>query len=463
MHNKAPISFRTRYAFRWDRRAGWLSGLMQGLTLPFFGVIARRMGASELEISLLIAAPFCGHLLSMFVAWHMQNRAKKPYMFWLGILSRIPLLLMAFVTRAPLFIAIVIAVQFIGCFMAPAYASMMKDVYPDHVRGQLMGWVRALITVAMMCSGLLAGRLLEKGLPLSWVLAVAGLVAVVVFFDLPRTAWRWLPAVALIAIGFVVAPFLAHPATFRLIFPLAGLAGLGAAWAFNHLPEAKASGMPSRRFSVLEGVLTLKTDWRFGLYSLAFFTFGFGNLLQSPLIPLFQVDEMHITDLWVGLLATVGAGTSALFYIIWGRVMDRYNPFYTAVFSFAVWGISPLVYAYAHSVPTLLIASVIIGIASPGIDLAWLNAVMQFAGRDSIPRYTATHTFLVGIRGLVGPFVGAWLLSRFNLRQCFHISAAVIWVGAALMAWVVFTILLPDLRKGRWHAGEEEPVAVPVT
>jgi len=447
------VPAKIQYAYRWDARAAWLTGLFLGMTVPFFGVVARDdLGATDFEIFLLTSAPFLGHLLSMLVAWHMQDRPKKPYVYWLGMLARGMVLLLAFATTSRLFIGILIASQIAGCFTSPAYASMMKDAYPDAYRGRMMGLVRVGMTVMTMLASVTVGRLMDGGLPWSWVMTAAGLAGLAVAHELAKPAWRAAAVAGFLGAGALAAPWLngALHITYQQVFIVGALLGLLALWMFNHLPEGAVESDPAKRFNLLEGLGTLITDWRFGLYSLAFFTFGFGNLLQVPLIPMFQVDELHITKAWVGLLAMITAGVSALFYFIWGRVMDRFSPFLAVVLSFAVWGFSPFVYAGAHDIPTLIIASVLVGIAAPGIDLTWLNAVMQFADRRDIPRYTATHTFLVGIRGLLAPFVGLAIFRGLqgNFRASFLVSAVVIWAGSLLMLAVVWFVIRPH-RKGR--------------
>ena len=436
-----------RFAYRWDARSAWLSGLYAGMTAPFFGVIARRdLHASAFEISLLISAPFLGNLLSMFVAWHMQNRAKKPYMYWLTILGRAPLLLMAFITTTPLFIGLIIVTQIIGSFNSPAYASIMKDAYPDRLRGQLMGLVRVGMTVMAMLGGLAAGQLMKDGLAWYWGALIGLAAALVIAHELQSSLQRVLVAGVVALLTWLALPALAHGLSYRVLFPVAGVLGVLAVWLFNHVPEGDPNMSPEKRFNVLEGLATLYHDKRFGLYTMAFFTFGFGNLLQSPLIPLFQVDELHITYDWVGWLAMVSAGTSAIAYGLWGRFMDRVGPFYVVVLSFAICSLSPFVYAASHSLPALFIASILMGIGAPGVDLTWLNAVMNFTDRDNIPRYAALHTFMVGIRGLLAPFVAAWLLTFVSLRHCFLVSAAIAWSGTLFMAAVVWLLLLPAQR-----------------
>ncbi|HEY3377560.1 MAG TPA: MFS transporter [Armatimonadota bacterium] len=435
--------------YRWDARAAWLAGLYSGMTLPFFGVIARRdLHASPFAISLLISAPFLGHLLSMFVAWHMQNRPKQPYMYWLSLISRLPILFMAFAMTTPVFIGLVIASQILSCFTSPAYASVMKDAYPDNYRGRLMGMVRIGMTMMAMVSGLYVGRLMESGLPRSWVLAVALAAALVIAHEIQRNVPRVLVAALVVLLGYLGAPWLAHALPYRLVFPVAGALGLLAAWMFNHIREAPLEAAGETRFKMQEGLMTLFKDRRFGLYSLGFFICGFGNLLPGPLMPLFQVDELHISNEWVGILAMVGAGTSAVFYGIWGRLMDRYSPLLTVILSFAMCGIAPLIYAHAHSVPTLMFAAIAMGIGNPGIDLTWLNGVMYFTGREGIPRYAAMHTFLVGVRGLLAPFIGTWLLRSLTLRQCFLVAAVILGVGTLFMMVIVRYYLLPVQETG---------------
>jgi DHA1 family inner membrane transport protein len=451
-----------QYAYRWDARSAWLSGLYVGMTAPFFGVVARDdLGATDLEIFILTSAPFLGHLLSMLIAWHMQERAKKPYVVWLGILARALVLLLALAHSSRAFIGILIAAQIAGCFTAPAYASIMKDAYPDAYRGRLMGLVRVGMTVMTMLASITMGRLMDHGLPWIWVMAAAGIAGLTVAHELPKPGWRIAVVAGCLALGALAAPLLAAPGvvSYRQVFILGALLGILALWMFNHLPEGAVEVNPAKRFNLLEGLGTLFTDWRFGLYSLAFFIFGFGNLLQVPLIPMFQVDELHITKEWVGILAMITSGVSALFYFIWGRVMDRFSPFLAVSLSFAVWGFSPFVYAGAHTIPTLIIASVLVGIAAPGIDLTWLNAVMHFADRQDIPRYTALHTFLVGIRGLLAPFVGMAIFHGLhgNFRASFLVSAVVIWAGSLLMMAVVWFVIRPHRREMR-VARASEPV-----
>jgi hypothetical protein len=57
------------------------------------------------------------------------------------------------------------------------------------------------------------------------------------------------------------------------------------------------------------------------------------------------------------------------------------------------------------------VAYIFTGITLAGIDLGWMNAIMQFAHKEKISHYTALHAFLVGMRGIVAPFAGTALIT----------------------------------------------------
>ncbi len=437
-----------RHAYRWDARAGWLTGLYLGITNQFIGYIAREeLHATGFQLALLYSAPFLGQLLSMLTAWHMQDRPKKPYVYWIGILSRGTLIFMALATTAWSFVGIAIATQMVSCFLTPAYSAIMRDAYPNRFRGQLMGMVRIGQTLGMMVTGIIAGYLMERGLPLHghalWIgLAVAMAAGLLIAWEFPRPLTRVVIVAGTVGITALGATLLSGRPGYQLMFPLAGLVGALAIWFFNHLPEPKPASNDGARFNLWEGITTMVTDYRFGLYLVGFFICGFGNLFQLPLIPMFQV-ELGITHGQVGLLVAVGAGTSALFYVIWGRMMDRFNPFIAVVLAFTATGLAPLIFANSHGMPGLMLGSILLGLGNPGIDLAWLNAVMDFTGRDGIPRYSAVHMFMVGIRGLIAPFISTWLLHTLTLRQNFYTAAGIINAGCLFLAAVVWLVILP--------------------
>ncbi len=458
-----------RESYRWDSRAAWLFGLFAGFTVPFFGVIARRMGASNFEMEMLVASTAIGNVIAMFVACLMQSRQKMPYLFWLNSVARGLLVLMAFATTRFEFVALVFASQLLGCLAGPAYAMIMKDAYPDDCRGQVMGTVRIGLTLAAMVAGLYAGKLMASGLPWWWVVLFTLGAAFLIAHEVQGLRNKILVGAGVIALGLLSIPLLSHQLDYRVVFPVGGILGVLSMWMFSHMyekpvppPEVQESALATmgQYFHNLGKMFRVPiVDWRFGLYCLAFLVFGFGNWLRSPLVPMLQVDALNISDATVGMLAMVSSAASIGAYIAWGWLMDRFNPFFTLLAAFLLQGLVPVFFAYvapdAHAVPIMVVASVVQGLVGPGIELSALNAVLHFSKGEDIPIYMALHNFMVGIRGVIAPFLGTEVLLHMfrnetplqQLHSSFIVSAWIVWAGFVLMVPVVLLAILPEKKR----------------
>jgi hypothetical protein len=121
--------------------------------------------------------------------------------------------------------------------------------------------------------------------------------------------------------------------------------------------------------------------------------------------------------------------------VIWGRTVDRRGSFWTLELNFILTIFVPLGFFLAWDMKLLAVAYVFNGLTTAGIDLGWINGVMEIAKRERVGDYTALHTFFVGVRGILGPFLGAFLASTpaVGLRGAFLLSALLILAG-----WLLF-------------------------
>ena len=79
---------------------------------------------------------------------------------------------------------------------------------------------------------------------------------------------------------------------------------------------------------------------------------------------------------------------------------------------------------------------------------------MELAGPERTPEYAAVNAILTGVRGLVGPFVGSFLI-QFGapLWTVFAACAALTLLGAAILGFMIRPVgrssnVSPDV--GRW-------------
>lgn len=395
-----------RYAFRIDLAASFLAGLYTGAVFPFINVIARDdLGASKSVLAMMTAAPFLGNLMALFWARAMEGRRKIPFVKWSHLGARL-MVMLSFVALAPWPFALVMSgCQIIGTIATPAYAAIIKEVYPDDQRGRLLSYTRAAILVAQIGSTLFAG----------WLL------------------------------GFT---------SYQYVFPAAALIGIASALIFARInPGEEASeeahaGPPAplgQQLRETGGFIwntlgILREDQAYRWFALSVFTYGFGNLMTVPLIPVIQVNELHIRKDQLAILANVMQVVAVLGYFYWGRYVDRRSPQRAVVVNVLLNALIPVVYIATGFLPganawALLPAYVVSGIVLAGIDMSYFSALLTFAGPDNVSRYQALQSFLLGIRGSVAPFVGT-LLAEFleshhhNLRWVFVVGLVFMLTGA---------------------------------
>jgi len=379
--------------------AGACVGVYMGMTNPFFTKIARdTLHAPPEAVALLVAAPFLGNLFSPFWARQMEGREKLPFCCGSWIIARSLLLLMPFAATGRAFVGLISGMPVIGTVSSPAYTSLMRDIYPDHARGRLMGYVRVVVQSLMFLATLIAGRLYDHGV------------------------------------------------SFRYLFPLAGLFGIGAGLTFRHvrpLPHVRI-GEPPRPAEarghaafVRETLAILKRNRAYRYFALSVFVYGFANLMVQPLYGLYQVDVLHITSTQIANLANFASLWSIAGAFFWGRLMDHKGAPFTVMCSICLIALIPVIYLVTRSVPTLFCAAALSGLGFAGIELSYLASILLYAERDRTAQYQSLHSLLLGVRGVLAPLLGIPLAKALGYPPVFALALAVMLVGALLQSLAI--------------------------
>ncbi|MDR7469302.1 MAG: MFS transporter [Armatimonadota bacterium] len=394
---RALVLGRLRYVDRWltaqpgtiraNARTDFISaalfGAFGGLTIPFIPVMGRRLGASPLEVSLLVAASALAMLLSLL--WVRLLRAADPVrlVVWTQSVGRGLFLLMPFVRTPGLYLALVLLYHGVASAAALGYAEVMGAVYPQDLRARIMAMVRTGMAAAWIGAALLGGRIMQA-------------------------------------------------VPFQVVFAGAAAFGVAGAQAFGRMR------LPLRRETLERPAAgaawrALRQDWRFRRFLGAFFVFGFGAWLMGPAVPLLLVDVLHASNFQVGLLGAVTSGAWLVAYYRWGRVIDQRSAPGALVLVFLVGTLTPLVYLLATSPWVVMLAGASDGVVSAGVDLGWLTALLSFAPAGQVVHYVAIFNTLVGVRGSTAPLLAGLLIPRLGVRAIFALAAACTLSGALLM------------------------------
>ncbi len=400
--------------YTWARQ--WPSAALEGLAAGIIGlsafIVKRSLGAPEWAVPVLIAlwqlvwvfAPAIGTLLA---------RA-HPQKLWrvLAIATFLPLAGVAFVTVTPvgehgrgkgdLLLFMILMAFHYGAAIAtvPHRGALLRTNYPKHVRGRMFG--------LFLIANLLAAAVAAKGA------------------------------------GYLLD---ADPTWVRVIYPAAAACGITAFLLMGRIRwrrsrearrlAARATESISRamRNAWRETFRILREDKAFRTYERAFMLYGLGFLASVGLIVLYADERLGLSyDAFTSAqsvsfpLAQI-AGAALL-----GRVSDRLGVVRTTAVSFALlacfFALMPLVGSAAQ----LAAACVIWGVAMGGVNIGWSLGPLHFAPDGEAHMYGAVHFCLVGVRSLIGPFLGYVMRKQFGFAPAFAVSAALV-TTAAITAW----------------------------
>lgn len=394
LRKNVPVGCRD--AFKRDAWSGILTGIFSGITVPFLGFIARKqLHSSEALLGLISAAPFLGSLLALFYATILQGRKKMPFVVWPLAVGR-GLFLFVLFTRTPLSFALLVsATQLLITVIGPPYAAVMKEVYPDDSRGTLMAYNRVGLTFMTFVFTIVAGALFPR-------------------------------------LGYAI------------LLPIGGIVGIASAVAFGTIKTASVDDNDPeyQRVSALqyirETLAILKHDRVNRWYALTVTIAGSGNLIILPLLPIFQVDRLHISAGQLAILANVSTITWMLSYPFWGRFVDVRSPVKAWAVSTFLYSLLPINYFFATEWWHVLPGTLLSGLSLGGIELGYFNTILLISEEQRETQHQAVHMFVQGIRGITVPFIGAALITLcraagVDIKYIFLASVAMMVVGPLML------------------------------
>ena len=208
------------------------------------------------------------------------------------------------------------------------------------------------------------------------------------------------------------------------------------------------SRIPSRPLNVSGGTHPFRslrfaqTDRLFRHTLICWMLMGFGNLMMFPLRVEYLANPKYGVSLYgqlldVGLIAlltgVIPNVARLLTSHLWGWIFDHAN-------FFALRGILNLGFALgivtfftSDSLTGLVLGAVVFGISNGGGDVAWSLWVTKFAPADRVADYMSVHTFFTGVRGLLAPFIGFYLVGISSMETVGWVSCGMIVISALML------------------------------
>lgn len=386
---KLPLH--ARHTFYYDLRSALLFGLFGGLIFPFMAIVGRKIGATNLQIAMIVSATYVSNAFALLWTEDVLGAGRVWYVVWPNAAGRALLLLMFFVTSPMWYTILIFTYMIITAPAFPSYASIMKTNYPDAIRARLMSYVRA------------------------------------------STAFLWIIASA--AGGWYLQR---DTFNYRYLFPFAAVLGFLSALQFRHIKVRRENKTRESVGGFAELSQPLR-DPAFIRFLLAFSVFEFGLFLASPVYPLVLVDEAHISNFATGIYGAVFSSLWLLGFFFWGHFMDRYSIKSSVLLVFFIGCLIPLIYLLTRSIYILSIAQGAAGFLYAGMELVSYIVITRMAKSRDVPRYMAAHVALEGVRGAAAPFLGTRLYTLFGADTVFA-AAVILGVIGIFFAWKMIKV-----------------------
>jgi len=392
-----------------DRLRNWLGtqrealsfGTLEGISI-FLPVLLTRLGATELQMGLLGALPNLAILLLAIPLGGFLQRRRNAVPWYangrmLGHLSLaasgLAVLLLPQGMVIPAVLAIVGIAAIFHAFADLAFWAVMDGVAGPGGRFELIGHRFGLKGGANAVTQLSVGQILSR---------------------LPFPV-----GYQLVLLASAIPVFTGYRESRRLRIP------------DNPPQPAQAPLAPHRRAAAL--FREVSAERRFLAFTGSHLLFGLGFRMALPLLPLWYVRELGISDGFIGVIGTVQALMTMVGYFSWRRPARRLPGRWILLPCALVMAAFPFLVSLVHAEVLLLPLVAVYAIAYSGLDLAVFDELMRSVPRERTVRFTSLDTGAQNLAGVAGPLLGAALASTFGIAAGLEIAAFVGVAGALLL------------------------------
>jgi len=379
-----PLTPEVRRNMYMELLASLAYGIFYAAAIQYIPVVLRRLGASSELLALYTAQTYLGSILTSLSIVLMRRRRPQSFVTVCWLLARSLFLLFALVTQTHWLLVLTAFFWLLEAFPSPGYTRIIQVIYPERVRGQILSVVRLGMVAAVLVATPLAG----------WALDLL---------------------------------------SYRVLFPVAGVMGITATLIFSRLRVDEGPLPPRETRSVTSLWQLVRHNRPFAIHLLSFAVYGMGGLLGYPLYAIVQVDRLHLSYTEIGFL---GVGQSAAWlvgFLIWGRLVDRKGGLPVLRLNQLISVVVPLAYLWATDGWMLLPAFIVQGLINAGVDIGLISTCIQLAEKEKVVEYAAVQATVVGLRGMITPFLGALLLRLGVIdTQIFALGA-----GLIFLSWLI--------------------------
>ncbi len=160
-----------------------------------------------------------------------------------------------------------------------------------------------------------------------------------------------------------------------------------------------------------------------------------GLALVSAIIPIYWVQELKVSDAWVGYFTMTLSAAALVSYLPWARFKRKYGTRWTLIPSVLGTALYPALLALTGTPAAVLPVIAFNGLVGGGLNLAFFDALLEMCPADKQARFVAIIMTAVSLMGVIGPPIGAALLNVIDIRWVLVLGSAVALAGVGVFAF----------------------------
>jgi len=377
-------------------------GAFQALGGDFAMLVAvSHFGTDSLFLLwLLSSSPFVGYLFSLFSAPLTRRGRKKTFVLIFEVISRLLTLVAALARSAAGFVVPMAAARACANLASPLINGIYGANFCTATRGPAVGRLQMLrMSTVAACGALFTAAIRNGGTERFRVIATGTAIATLF---LAIYSWR--------------------------------------------LPDSRPTQTIGDANSLRDCRRIMTGDKPFMFLEFSWFLLGFANLLISP-VRVLRLHDLGYSDAAVMLCTTTTMfATMVSSTPLWGRILYRLNfALYRALTNVLITAGIVVFFSTRHPAAVCL-GSALWGAGLAGGALCWRLVATFFAKPERGPAYMSVHTFLCGIRGIIGPLIGLHGYASAPMQRLTTVS-----VGLLVLSTVLILLLVPAVQRRREH------------
>lgn len=413
------LNVNEKRTFRLHLAYSLIEGVILGVLALNEFVFIKSLHGSNYQLGFLFQFSMVVFVFLVFINEFIKRaKNKNRLLIWVGILTRLPFLLIFFfpqnqeaVLATPIYHYIFLGIFFIYYFgntvIYPLINLFLKNQYSHQNFGKLYGFASSANKIVMLVSTFFYGMILDI-----------------------------------------------NDFAFTYIFPVIAILGMISVYLLSliryHGPDLairKQRFLRSVKNSILTMTGILRNNKPYTHFEIGFMFYGFSFMITVTVITIFFERELHLNYSSMAFYKNAYNILAIVLLPYTGKLLGKIDPRKFAVITFASLTLYILFVMLTESFPahvniagvdiyfTLVIAFLFYGVFAATMALLWFIGSAYFCKSEEAGDYQSVHLSLTGVRAMFAPLLGVLFYEIAGFRNTFLLAIVSLLFGIAVMYW----------------------------